>query len=95
MFEFTSWRQCAADRTTAIAHIAAQIGDAAAKELNIAVANGEQIPPEWSSDPHLTMFSKEGTAMRWLACTMLPAQYARNPEDKDCSWPEARTFFQL
>ena len=41
------------------------------------------------------MLSKEGKAMRWLACTMPPGQYVKNLEDKDCSWPDTRTFFQL
>ena len=79
----------------AIAHIAARIGSAVANELNLAVTNGEQVPTDWSGDIYLTMLSKEGKAMRWLACSMLPEEYAENIADRDCSWPEARTFFQL
>ena len=77
VFAHTSWRKCATDRSAAVAHIAAKIGSAAAKGLNLSVANGAQVPAEWSGDSYLTMLSKEGKAMRWLACTMLPGQYAK------------------
>ena len=64
VFEFATWRKCATDRAAAVAHIAARIGSAAAKELRLAVANGEQVPTDWSGDSYLTMLSKEGKAMR-------------------------------
>ena len=53
------------------------------RNLTLSVANGEQVPHEWSDDSYLTMLSKEGKAMRWLACSLLPEEYAKNIADRD------------
>ena len=46
LLDFKTWRAWSKDRASAIKHISDKIGYTAAKQMNLAVANGGNIPAE-------------------------------------------------